>query len=182
MLKDYIYKQKQQKEILLMTHIVIGYPSMIDCFKLVVAMNEAGVDIIEIQIPTKNADLDGETIGNANASAIRNGVEIEHCFAFASYLTSIFSTPIVFVVYYETVKKYGFKAFFDEANNCNVAAVIIPDIPEKEQYNLHKLAFFSGVSIVPVISQKPLRLCIQLLLNIQIFVIARHITVTRVIQ
>ena len=154
MLKDYIFRQKQHKDILLMTHIVIGYPSLIECFYLIVEMNKVGVDIIELQIPTKNADFDGTTIRKANARAISNGADIEHCFTFASYITRTFSIPIVFVAYYETVKNYGYQQFFNETSNCNVAAVIIPDIPEQEQYHWHKSAFTAGISIAPVIFPK----------------------------
>ncbi|MCK5100724.1 MAG: tryptophan synthase subunit alpha, partial [Desulfobacteraceae bacterium] len=51
MLKSYINKKLEQKDILLMTHIVMGYPSFEDSMDIVEQMVEAGVDLIELQIP-----------------------------------------------------------------------------------------------------------------------------------
>ena len=42
---------RQEKEILLMTHIVLGYPNFDDCLHVVEGMVEAGVDLMELQIP-----------------------------------------------------------------------------------------------------------------------------------
>jgi len=51
MLESYIRRQLQQKDILLMTHIVIGYPSLEASLSIVDAMVSAGVDLMELQIP-----------------------------------------------------------------------------------------------------------------------------------
>ena len=45
-LENYIKTRRQQKDILLMTHIVLGYPSFDDSLRLVETMVNAGVDII----------------------------------------------------------------------------------------------------------------------------------------
>jgi len=150
-LQNYIIQKRLFKDILLMTHVVIGYPGVVECFKFVSEMQRVGVDIIELQIPDDNAHLDGEIIRDANAQALVNGVNLEQCFAFASKLTATFNIPFVFVAYYKTVSKYGFKQFFREAKNCNVQAIIIPDIPDCDQHRLYQLADACGTSIVPVI-------------------------------
>ena len=41
----------EQKEILLMTHIVLGYPNFDTSLRLVEAMVESGVELMELQIP-----------------------------------------------------------------------------------------------------------------------------------
>ena len=42
---------RQEKEILLMTHIVLGYPNFDDCLRVIEGMVEVGVDLMELQIP-----------------------------------------------------------------------------------------------------------------------------------
>lgn len=134
-----------------MTHLVIGYPSMFECFKLITEMDKAGVDMIELQVPSINAALDGHTIKYANDYAIANGVDVEQCFEFALYLSGLFLIPFVFVCYHDTIKNYGFNDFFIDAKRCNVSTIIIPDIPEKNKNHLHKLAFTLGSNITPVL-------------------------------
>jgi tryptophan synthase alpha chain len=51
MLETYLRRQREKKEILLMTHIVVGYPSFEASFEIVKAMVAAGVDLMELQIP-----------------------------------------------------------------------------------------------------------------------------------
>ena len=50
-LEQFLGERKKQKDILLMTHIVLGYPSLQDSFTIVEKMVNAGVDLIELQIP-----------------------------------------------------------------------------------------------------------------------------------
>ncbi len=51
MLEQILRQKRESKDILLMTHIVLGYPSFDDSMRMVEAMVEAGVDLMELQIP-----------------------------------------------------------------------------------------------------------------------------------
>ncbi|MDH3836159.1 MAG: tryptophan synthase subunit alpha, partial [Desulfobacteraceae bacterium] len=51
MLESYLKQRLKEKEILLMTHIVLGYPTFEDAFRIIEAMVNAGVDLMELQIP-----------------------------------------------------------------------------------------------------------------------------------
>ena len=44
MLEEYLKDRLQEKKILLMTHIVLGYPSFDASLRLIEVMQEAGVD------------------------------------------------------------------------------------------------------------------------------------------
>ena len=46
--EPYLAERLKQKEILLMTHTVIGYPSPDESYRIVEAMVQAGVDILEL--------------------------------------------------------------------------------------------------------------------------------------
>ena len=48
MLADTLRAKRQEQEILLMTHIVLGYPSFEDSLALVESMVDAGVDLMEL--------------------------------------------------------------------------------------------------------------------------------------
>jgi len=69
-LEEYIRKRLREKDILLMAHIVVGYPSIEDSFELVRTIVEAGVDLMELQIPFSEPIADGPVILQANQAAI----------------------------------------------------------------------------------------------------------------
>jgi tryptophan synthase alpha chain len=50
-LESYLGDRLKKKDILLMTHIVLGYPSFEDSFRIIETMVKAGVDLMELQIP-----------------------------------------------------------------------------------------------------------------------------------
>ena len=51
MLEEYIKKRTEEKGILMMAHVVVGYHSLEESFELVKAIVAAGVDLMELQIP-----------------------------------------------------------------------------------------------------------------------------------
>ncbi len=62
MLNSHIRTRLQDRGILLMTHIVLGYPSFADSLRLIQTMVEAGVDLMELQIPFSEPIADGPVI------------------------------------------------------------------------------------------------------------------------
>ncbi len=66
MLESYLRKRLKEKEILLMTHIVLGYPTFEDSFSIIEAMVKGGVDLMELQIPFSEPIADGPVILHAN--------------------------------------------------------------------------------------------------------------------
>src|SRR5512133_1046639 len=83
MLEQYIRDRKRQRELLLMTHIVIGYPSLSASLELVDAMVESGVDIMELQIPFSEPIADGPVILHANQQSLASGIRVDQCLEFA---------------------------------------------------------------------------------------------------
>ena len=84
MLRDYIAERRQQHDILLMTHIVLGYPTFDDSLRMVEAMVEAGVDLMELQIPFSEPIADGPVILRANAEALAAGSTVDRCLDFGA--------------------------------------------------------------------------------------------------
>ena len=62
MLEEYINERLQKKEILLMTHIVMGYPSFEASLQIVESMVAAGVDLMELHIPYSEPSAVGAVI------------------------------------------------------------------------------------------------------------------------
>lgn len=132
MLESYINQQLQTKEILLMTHIVMGYPDFDTSYEIVRQMVEAGVDLMELQIPFSEPMADGPVILRANQLAIESGSTVQRCFDFAKRVAQDFSIPFLFMSYANILYKYGMEPFSDQMATLNLKGAIVPDLPPEE--------------------------------------------------
>lgn len=132
MLETYIKDRLKDKEILLMTHIVMGYPSFDDSMAMVEQMVEAGVDLMELQIPFSEPMADGPVILDANQKALDRGARVERCFEFAEEAAARFDIPFLFMTYYNILFKYGVEAFAARMAAIGLKGAIVPDLPPEE--------------------------------------------------
>lgn len=156
-LEEKLKDLKKGKRIGLMTHVVIGYPSLQDTVKIVKVMADNGADLIELQIPFSDPLADGPTIMRACEKSLKNGTKVKDAFRIMKLLSSQISTPLLFMAYYNTVFKVGVEKFCKDAKTAGAAGLIVPDIPIDEEgeehfisncrkYNLHNIQVISPVS------------------------------------
>ena len=94
MLEAYIRERRRDRKILLMTHIVIGYPSLEASFEIIKTMVEAGVDLMELQIPFSEPIADGPVILKANQEVISKGVTVSACMDLAARAAETFDIEV----------------------------------------------------------------------------------------
>ncbi len=133
MLEDNIRDLKKERDILLMPHLVLGYPSFDENEKLIDAMVEAGAEIIEMQIPFSEPMADGPVILKANDRALKNGANTTKSLDFAHRICKKHAkTLFVFMTYYNVLFKYGTDRFLEKTSAAGVSGIIIPDLPCEE--------------------------------------------------
>ena len=131
-LEENIRTLLQERKILLMTHLVLGYPSFEVNREVIRQMVKNGVDMIEMQIPFSEPVADGPMILKANQESISRGVKLEQCLEFAAEITAEFHIPFLFMTYYNILYKYGIAEFLDRSYDINIQGFIIPDLPPEE--------------------------------------------------
>ncbi len=132
MLETYLTGRLKEKEILLMTHIVLGYPSYEEGFRIIEMMVEAGVDLMELQIPFSEPIADGPIILHANQRALATGATVQKSLDFTREVTHSFDIPFLFMSYYNILYKYGIDRFTSEMASGNLKGAIVPDLPPEE--------------------------------------------------
>jgi tryptophan synthase alpha chain len=154
-LESYLRGRLEAKGILLMTHIVVGYPSFSDCSRIVADMVEAGVDLMELQIPFSEPIADGPTILHANQKALAGKARVQECLDFAAQVTRRHDIPFVAMTYYNIIFRHGVDRFVDALASRNLQGAIVPDLPPEEgkeyleamaQRNLAPVLIFSPTS------------------------------------
>lgn len=151
-LEKFIRTRKKEKEILLMTHIVLGYPSFEINRKIIHQMVENGVDCIEMQIPFSEPMADGPVILKANQESIANGTTIENCLEFGSEMNATYHIPFLYMTYYNIIFKYGEQRFLDRVEKSGISGLIIPDLPPEEGNEFSKAAQSRGIDPIMIYS------------------------------
>jgi tryptophan synthase alpha chain len=131
-LESYVRARLKEKDILLMTHMVLGYPCFEECFRIIEAMVEAGVDLMELQIPFSEPIADGPVILRANQKALENGTTVQACLDFAQEVAQRFNIPFLIMSYYNIPFKYGIASFVSSMAKMGLQGTIIPDLPPEE--------------------------------------------------
>lgn len=145
-LESYLRKRLDEKDILLMTHIVLGYPTFDDNIRIIEAMVAAGVDLMELQIPFSRPTADGPVITRANQQALKGGATVKNCFNFVEKVARTFDIPFLMMSYYNIAFRYGVEQFVTSMSHCGLRGSIIPDLPPQESHtyldamNAHNLA------------------------------------------
>lgn len=135
-----------RKDILLMTHLVLGYPSFDVNRRVIRQMVENGVDVIEMQIPFTEPVADGPVILKANQDSITGGAKVRDCLDFAAEITREHDIPFLFMTYYNIIFKYGIEDFFNKAKEIGIKGFIVPDLPPEEGQHYLKLARETGIA------------------------------------
>ena len=123
----------EQKPILLMTHLVLGYPSLSVNRQVIGQMAANGVDCIELQIPFSEPMADGPVIVRANQEALAKGIRVADCLAFAEEMIREFpQVNFLFMTYYNILFRFGEEAFIRRAAEIGMKGLIVPDLPPEE--------------------------------------------------
>lgn len=138
----------------LMTHVIIGYPTLKDTVKIVKTMANSGVDMIELQIPFSDPLADGPTIMGACEKSLINGTKVKDAFVLMKKLSAEVKIPLLFMSYFNIVFRYGVEKFCRDAKNSGTYGLIVPDMPVDEEREEHYFAACKkyGLNNIQVIS------------------------------
>lgn len=152
-LETYLRERQQSKNLLVMTHVVCGYPSFEDNWKELEVMAEFGVDLVELQFPFSEPSADGPLFVKANELALEAGVKPADCFAFMEKAAKHFPFKVLMMGYYNTAFKMGAKTFLEKLQSAGGVGYILPDLPVEESEELYSLS--DEMDLAPVVLMTP---------------------------
>jgi tryptophan synthase alpha chain len=152
-LQSFLAERKKDKDLLVMAHVVCGYPSFEDNMQELEIMAEAGVDLVELQFPFSEPSADGPLFVNANEQSLKAGTTVDQCFEFMKQASERFPFKLLMMGYYNTVFKMGEETFVKRLKESGGSGYILPDLPVEESANLHRLSEEAGIE--PIILMTP---------------------------
>lgn len=132
--------------------ITCGDPSLEVTRELVLAMERAGADLIELGIPFSDPTAEGPVIQAANIRALAGGVTTDKIFDMVQELRKQTEIPLAFMTYANVVFSYGIEKFVKRAVEIGMDALILPDIPFEEKEEFASVCREYGLAFISLIA------------------------------
>jgi tryptophan synthase alpha chain len=114
--------------------ITAGDPDLATTELLLIELEAAGADIIELGVPFSDPVADGEIIQRASERALRNGVTLRDALTCIARAKQQIDVPIVLFSYFNPLLQFSEDRLAIEAKQAGVDAVLVTDlIPEEAQ-------------------------------------------------
>ena len=123
-----------------MPYVCAGDPTEEISRKLLLTLEEAGADIIELGVPFSDPIADGPTIQKASERALADKISLRDVLDMVETLRQETQIPIVLMTYYNLIFRMGEADFCAAAREVGVDGVIIPDLPPEEASTLLEVA------------------------------------------
>jgi tryptophan synthase alpha chain len=143
---------KEQGKKVLITFVTAGDPDLGTTVRLVKEMEKQGADIIELGVPYSDPIAEGPVIQAANERALSKGIKVRDIMASVKTIREDVKVPLLYLLYFNSILRYGPAAFFKDCAEVGIDGVIIPDLPYEERWEIEEFADNSGVVIITLIS------------------------------
>jgi tryptophan synthase alpha chain len=126
-------KAKAENRSVLVGCMPAGFPTVDDSIASMIAMHEAGCDVIEVELPYSDPVMDGPVIQKASDIALAAGVRTRDTLRIIEAVART-GAPVVLMTYWNPIEKYGVHAFARDLASAGATGMITPDlIPDEAQ-------------------------------------------------
>ncbi|HOK09843.1 MAG TPA: tryptophan synthase subunit alpha [Candidatus Hydrogenedens sp.] len=123
---------KQNKEKTFVAYITAGYPSP-DYFEtIMLALDEAGVDIVEVGVPFSDPVGDGPVIQDASYHALLKGTTPTKVLEWIANVREKTEIPILLFTYFNPILVQGIPPFLKKSAQVGVDGILCVDLPIEE--------------------------------------------------
>jgi tryptophan synthase alpha chain len=123
---------RESGELGIIAYITAGDPSLDATLKFVLALAEAGADVIELGIPFSDPLADGPTIQRASERALKARTTLAQVIDLVREIRKSSEVPIVLFSYYNPVLQMSLEKFASAAASAGADGVLITDLTPEE--------------------------------------------------
>jgi tryptophan synthase alpha chain len=116
----------------LVAYITAGDPDLETTKRIILTLETAGVDILEIGVPFSDPTADGPVIQAASQRALKSGATLADILKTVAAIRQKSSVPIVLFGYYNPILSFGPKRFAAAASSAGVDGILVVDLPREE--------------------------------------------------
>jgi tryptophan synthase alpha chain len=135
-----------------MPFVTAGDPDLATTSSVLLALRDAGVDLIELGFPYSDPIADGPVIQASYTRALEKGITVDGIFSMMESLKVQQLPPVLAMVSFAIIFRHGTEAFLTHAARAGFSGLIIPDLPADEADDLSTLAKTHGLDLVQLIA------------------------------
>lgn len=124
-----IEKRLAENKEVLSIYFTAGFPSINDTVPSMLALQNAGVDMLEIGLPYSDPLADGPVIQKSSQTALKNGMSTEKLFEQLDGIRTKIHIPLIVMGYFNAMYQYGVEAFCERCSSIGIDGIIMPDLP-----------------------------------------------------
>ena len=132
--------------------LTAGDPNVDKTVEYILAMEEAGCDLVEIGIPFSDPMAEGVVVQDANVRALKHDTTTDDVFDVVRRVREKSDVPLVFLTYINPVFFYGYEKFFKKCNELGIDGIISPDLPYEEKGEIADIAKANDVDVISLIA------------------------------
>jgi tryptophan synthase alpha chain len=119
-------------ELGIVAYITAGDPTLDATHKFVLALAEAGADVIELGVPFSDPLADGPTIQRASERALKSGTTLAGVLDLVRRIRQSSQVPLVLFSYYNPILQMGLEKFAAAAAAAGADGVLATDLTPEE--------------------------------------------------
>jgi tryptophan synthase alpha chain len=119
-------------ELGIVAYITAGDPSLDATLRFVLALAEAGADVIELGVPFSDPLADGPTIQRASERALKSGTTLAKILELVRRIRQASQVPLVLFSYYNPILQMGLEKFASAAETAGADGVLATDLTPEE--------------------------------------------------
>src|SRR5713101_1715164 len=119
-------------ELGVVAYLTAGDPSIDATLRFVLALAEAGADVIELGVPFSDPLADGPTIQRASERALKSGTTLARVIDLVRRIRVSSQIPLVLFSYYNPVLQMGLERFAAAATTAGADGALMTDLTPEE--------------------------------------------------
>lgn len=123
----------------IVAYITAGDPSLDATLKFVLAVAEAGADVIELGVPFSDPLADGPTIQRASERALKSGTTLAGVLKLVGRVRQTSQVPLVLFSYYNPILQMGLEKFAAAAETAGADGVLATDLTPEESDDYRRI-------------------------------------------
>lgn len=143
---------KKRGDKALVAYLTAGDPDLKTTMALITALDEAGVDVLEIGVPFSDPTADGPTIQAASQRSLQKGTTLSAIFHMLETVRKFTEIPIVLFGYYNPIFIYGTERFAKQAKKSGVDGILVVDLPPEESQELRQYTDRADIDFISLIA------------------------------
>jgi len=136
----------------LVTYVTAGDPDLPRSREILLALDRAGADVIEVGVPFSDPIADGPAIQRASERALAAGGTLGTTIDLVREVRDQIAAAIVLFTYVNPVLRMGTEAFVERAAEAGIDGVLLLDLPIEEADGMRKALDARGIDTIFLVS------------------------------